>query len=342
MRIARNISKLSLFIAVVAVLTSINVHAQSSSANAAQGLQISPTRIEINKAERGKTYNISVKLVNVTASDLFYKPVVKDFGAANETGSPRLFIDTKMPRTASIKSWLSVIPDFTLKSRESKTINASITVPVDAEPGGHYGALLFSGTAPELNTTGVGLAASNGPLILVSVGSDKDIVEKAELASFYAAGKSDGKASFLFENGPISFITRIKNTGNVHVKPNGAITLRDMFGNTVASISINKDMKDNVLPKSIRRFDQAKYGKSWMFGLYTADLALAYGSQGQAITSTISFWVIPYKIILATLFVLATIFYILSRLIKVYNKRIIEQSKNETKKSEQKNKSSGK
>jgi hypothetical protein len=102
-----------------------------------------------------------------------------------------------------------------------------------------------------------------------------------------------------------------------------------MFGGLVTTIAVNSD-QSNVLPNSIRRFD-SQFNKSWMIGRYTADLTLAYGTTGQAITNTISFWVIPYRLILVILLILVTVIYILRRMIKVYNKRIIEKAKNENK-----------
>lgn len=162
---------------------------------------------------------------------------------------------------------------------------------------------------------------------------DGAITEKASLASFYT--ELNGKQSPFFENSPIKFVTRIKNDGNVHVKPFGNIEIRDMFGNTVKTITVNPD-KSNILPQSIRRFE-SQFDKPWMIGVYTADLTLGYGTTGQAITNSIKFWVIPYKIILAVLLSIITIVYIFSRLIKVYNKRITEKVKNEIAK-ENKNK----
>lgn len=136
------------------------------------------------------------------------------------------------------------------------------------------------------------------------------------------------KVSF-FENGPITFVTRIKNEGNIHVKPSGDIEIRDMFGNLSATLPINKqEPKSNVLPDSTRRFE-TQFNKSWMIGRYTANLTLGYGTGGQAITNTISFWVIPYKLILISLLVLATVVFVLKRMIKVYNKRVIAKYKNE-------------
>jgi hypothetical protein len=313
-------------IALLAVsgITYFTVSAQSSSGNASQGIQISPTIYELN-AERGKTYEIKLNVMNVTVSDLLYTVSVEDFTSSDETGSPHIIIDSDLPETASIKTWVSVIPEFELKTRESSDISASITIPNNAEPGGHYGVLRFSGTAPDIKSTGVGLSASAGVLILIRV--DGDITELASLASFYTA-KNDNQ-SFFFEEGPIDIVTRLKNEGNVHVKPSGTVEVRDMFGGLSASFPINQQVpKSNILPDSIRRFD-VTMDNQWMFGKYTADLILGYGTTGQAITNTISFWVIPYKLILAAVAVLVTLVYVFKRMIKAYNKRITEKVKNE-------------
>lgn len=307
------------------------VKAESISANAAQGIEISPALVELN-ATKGNTYNIVLNVKNITASALVYTSSIDDFVAADESGSPKIILDSQLPKAVSIKTWTNMIPQFTLQPRQNEIITAQIIVPDDAEPGGHYGVLRFSGSAPIIQDSGVSLSTSAGVLVLIKV--DGEITEKASLASFYSA--QNNKQSFFFENGPIDFVTRIQNEGNIHIKPVGSIELHDMFGGLVSTLPVNDD-KSNVLPSSIRRFD-LQYNKDWMFGRYTADLTLGYGTTGQAITSTISFWVIPYRIILVGLFVLVTIIFILIRLIKVYNKHIIEKSKNETKTKEQKHK----
>ena len=312
---------------ILSVITTNYVGAQAANANAAQGLQISPALVELNAA-RGKTYNINLNILNVTTSDLTYNSSVEDFNSADETGSPHFILDSKLPVTASIKSWVSTVPEFMLAGRKSKAITAQVVIPSDAEPGGHYGVLRFSGRAPDIKISGVGLSASAGVLILIRV--EGAITEKASLASFYTSPTQKGKQSSFFENSPISFVVRVQNEGNIHVKPVGNIEVRDMFGGLVSNLSVNKD-KSNVLPSSIRRFDEAKLDKSWMIGLYTANLTMGYGTTGQALTNTITFWVVPYKIILVVLLVLVTVIFIFKRLIKVYNKRIIEKAKNENK-----------
>jgi hypothetical protein len=325
MRLSKGIigsALLSLFMAIIGPLALV-AHA----ADTAQGVQVSPAKVELNTT-RGKTYTINLKAMNVTGGDLTYSTSVEDFTSADETGTPKIIENGNLPDTASIKTWVSIESGFTLGSHKEKNVDAIVTVPNNAEAGGHYGVVRFSGSTPNINTTGVGVTASAGVLFLIKV--DGAITEKANLASFFTAN-NDGKQNSFFENGPINFAVRIQNVGNIHVKPTGNIEIKDMFGNIAGTITVNGTTPpSNVLPNSIRRFD-VKWDKSWMFGLYTANLALGYGTTGQAITNTITFWVIPYKIILAALLILVTIIFILKQLIKAYNKRIAERVRNEIK-----------
>ena len=330
MRLTKILPVFIVFTLLATVMFIFPVNAES--ANAAQGIEISPASVELNAA-RGQTYDINLKITNVTASSLVYSTSVNDFSSADETGAPSISFDSVLPKTASITTWVQTIPEFELKSHEQRTVTVKIVVPNNAEPGGHYGVVSFSGKAPSLESTGVGLNASAGALILIRV--DGDIVEKASLSSFYSA--QDNKQNWFFEYSPITFVTRIKNEGNIHVKPVGNVEIHDMFGNIVKTLEVG-DVKSSVLPSSIRRFD-AQYDGSWMFGKYTANLMIGYGTTGQAITSTIDFWVIPYKLILAVIFIAATVIYVLRRLISVYNKRIIEKAKNEIKNKNKKHES---
>ncbi len=263
-----------------------------------------------------------MNVTNVTLTKLVYSTSVNDFKAKDETGTPQILLDSTLPPTASIVSWVSTDSQFTLDSHQSKKVTAQIMVPINAEAGGHYGVLRFSGHAPDLSGTGVGLSASAGALILIRVAGD--ITESANLASFYTA--NNGNQTSFFETPPIDFVTRIKNDGNIHVKPTGQVAVTDMFGNLVTTVPVNAS-ESNVLPNSIRRFDDT-YNSNWMIGMYTANLTLSYGTHGKAITNTITFWVIPYKLLLVCLLVLATLVFIASRLIKVYNRHIIAKAKN--------------
>lgn len=298
------------------------IHAQSaqnqtSGITATEGMQISPARVELN-AEPGKTYTVPLKVTNVTSSNLTFTYVVNDFGQKNETGTPNIMLDD-VPRSASIKQWVQPISTFNLKPGEEIAFDATLKVPADAEPGGHYGIVRFSGNEPNVSGNGVGLSASAGTIFLVRVAGD--IKEQVNLITFSGA-KGDSFSNF-FESGPVTLVTRFKNTGNVHVKPTGHIEVRDIFGNVAGTLDVNKDL-GNVLPGSVRRFESTLKDKP-LFGPYTAHLSIGYGTAGQAITEDFTFWVIPYKPILLGLLSIVTLFFVIRLLVKRYNRYIISQ-----------------
>ncbi|MEO6109716.1 MAG: hypothetical protein ABIP50_01755 [Candidatus Saccharimonadales bacterium] len=312
-------------IGLVAIVPSSITYAEE---NSGSGLEISPALVELN-AVKGNIYTVNLSVTNVTNNNLVFNSFVNDFGSKDETGTPNVILDNTVTPT-SIKTWVSNIPDFNLKAHEKKKLTATITVPSNAAPGGHYGVIRFSGHNDSAASSNVDLTASAGTLILLKV--DGPVIEKVNLISFDAT--KNGKAGASFETGPITFVTRFENVGTVHVKPTGQIEVKDFFGNQVANLPIN-DAGGNVLPSSIRRFE-ATFDKSWMFGQYSAQISIGYGTRGGAIVESISFWVIPYKILLIGLILLITVIYILRGLIKRYNRYIIKNSHNGKKKNHKK------
>lgn len=298
------------------------VHAQSTDAK--NGLEISPVLVELN-GEPGKSYTIDIKVRNVTQSNLYFSTSVDDFGAKDETGTPSILLEEGgEPLATSMKTWVDTIPSFNLRAGVDRAVPATVRIPNNAEPGGHYGVVRFSGHENASDEGNVGLVASAGTLVLVRVAGD--INESLELTSFEAT--KDSKAGIAFESGPITFISRFTNTGSVHVKPIGQIEIKDGLGNSVAVLPIN-EAKGNVLPDSTRRFEST-LNQAWLFGKYTADISIAYGTSGQAIVRTIEFWVIPWKLVFVVLLVVVTLAYVLRTLIGRYNSYIIRKDRART------------
>jgi hypothetical protein len=140
---------------------------------------------------------------------------------------------------------------------------------------------------------------------------------------------SDGKTGSLFEATPLTSVERLKNDGNIFEKPVGQVTITDMFNKKVAVLSVNPQ-PNNVLPQSIRRFEQqldsSVIGKKMMFGYYKATLNVTYGANKKSITSSTSFWVIPYRLIAVAILVLIGGFITLRIFIRRYNRHIISQA----------------
>jgi hypothetical protein len=296
-------------------------------AEAGQAFSISPPIIEL-KADPGQSVTTSIRFTNISSGELLIKMQFNDFGAKDEAGDPNIIFDDAQTGAFTLKNWITSPAPFKIASKETKTLTFPITVPKDAEPGGHYAVIRFTGSAPDIEESGVALSASIGSLVLLEVSGN--IKERATLSDFYSAEKST-KTGF-FEGAPVSFTERINNTGNVHIKPTGTVDVYDMFGRKVSSVRVNGDPTDpknqpkSALPQSIRRFEQA-IPDQWMFGQYTAKLHLSYGQGQKALDQSITFWVIPYRLMLGVLAGLVAAFFLLRLGLQRYNAFIIKQAR---------------
>ena len=266
--------------------------------NSKAGLAISPPTFELSanpgdKLQRSiKVDNLSDKATNITVEH-------RNFTALGEEGQAVL---TPEDTPHSLASWIKASPaEATIPAKESRIFDFTIEVPANAEPGGHFGSIVFKTTAPPEKTSGgVAVGQEIGSLILLKIAGNAQ--EKAEIASFKSSAD-------LWEYGPVAFEARIKNSGNVHLKPVVTMTITDMFGRKVATIPVDSR---NVLPGSIRKLD-AKWNERALFGRYTATLSVAYGDKKQIITSTTNFVVIPYRVIMGSAVAIAVIGYFLYR-----------------------------
>ncbi len=288
----------------------------SAQQGAGQGLEISPPLVDI-KADPGQVIKTQLKVRNVTKETLVVEAEYNDFVASGEDGSPKILLKDEEQSPYSIKDWLSTIPTATLAPRQQQTFDVTITVPKDASPGGHYGVVRYTGTPADAQGSGVSLSASIGTLMLVRVSGD--VQESAKITELFSS--RDGKKRTLFEYGPIGIVTKIENTGNVHIKPKGTIRVSNMFGKTVQDSQLNSS-GGNVLPKSTRKFSQ-QLNKKLLFGKYKIQADVTYGEENKIISQTASFWVIPYKLVAISLALLALLIFLVTR----YNKFIVKRSK---------------
>jgi hypothetical protein len=285
-----------------------------------QGLEISPPVIELT-ANPGQTVTTNIGVRNVTAGVLFATADVNDFGAgSDENGNPKILLDESGETRYSLRYWVQPLPSLTLAPQELQNTQVKIVVPANAEPGGHYGVVRFTATAPSMHGTGVALSASVGALVLLRVNGA--ITENLSVVQF-GATQNEKFASF-FEHGPLTFVVRLQNNGNVHEDPQGSISITGTFGEKVASVAVNT-IGGNVLPASIRRFESTMSNKQ-LFGHYTAHLDLTYAGSKTVIAAA-SFWVIPWKLLLLILVGLIVAGYLLKISIRKYNEHIINMAR---------------
>jgi hypothetical protein len=310
--------------------TSSIVAAQTTASTPGSGsaLEIAPP-VLILKADPGQTINTQINLRDISLTKQIVASQVDDFGADGEAGLPKINIDNSTPGPYSIIKWISPPAELTLDSKQIKTLPLTIHVPINASPGGYYGVVRFTATAPELKGTGVALAPSLGALIFIRVNGDAK--ESMSVAGFVATNPGETKSAWLFEQTPVNFDIRLQNTGNVFEQPAGVISITDMFGKKVADVNVNEP-PGYVLPHSIRKFSQVlnegQLGDRWLFGKYTATLKLTYGAKSQTLNETMTFWVIPWRLILVIIVVLIAVIIALIFGIKRYNQSVVKRAQN--------------
>lgn len=260
------------------------------------GLSISPLTFELT-ANPGDVLTNIVKIYNPTQNTISVKVEAEDFKTVGETGQV-IVTSPEEESGYSLRKWIRVEPEtFTLEPDEQKFVNFIIEVPENAEPGGKYGSILASitGVMGE-GATGAAIVQRVGVLLLLTVSGQ--VKEDLQIKEFSAP-------SFL-EYGPAPFLIRFENTGTVHVRPRGFVSIVNWRGKKVIDIEFSQL---NVIPGAIRKIE-VKWNEKWLFGKYTATLVGSYGTANIPLNpSVLNFWVIPWKIAGGTFLALLLIFF---------------------------------
>lgn len=309
--------------------TTTNTSTLTGTGNA---LKVSPVRTDLT-INPGETKTIDVYVQNITNAEIKLHTIVNDFVAGkDESGTPNIILDEKKSAPLrSFKKYVTPIGDFSVKPNEQHNVKVVIAIPKDADAGGYYGAVRFEPASSDTNQN-LSLSASVGSLVLVTVPGD--LKEQANIASLDTR-KVDPKTNkelpgSFFTNGKNLFgAVRIENTGNIQVQPFGKVLLKKS-GKTLASYEINNTSpRGNVLPDSIRKFEFDISKNVGAFGKYTLEANLGYGSKGELLTATKTFYVVPVPVMiiigLVLLIILFAIF-VLPRMIRSYNRRVVQKA----------------
>lgn len=287
-------------------------------------LQISPLPIELTtkpgtstssdlrvRNAGSQTERLQVRLLKVTEDD---------------NGGVHL---TQPGKTDDWANWVSFSRKvFDAPPNQWQTINMTVNVPKSAAFGYYFAVeyMRANENVPQPGKT----AAQGAVATFILLNADAPGSSRAaQVVSFTADRKS-------YEFLSATFTVKIRSTGNVHVAPHGNIFI-SRGGKQVGSIDINS-AQGNILPNSSRFFSSSwndgfpvyvtkmsngqpvigKDGKAvqtlkWdfshanrlRFGHYTAHLVMIYdnGQRDVPVEATVSFWVIPWRLVGAFLIV---------------------------------------
>lgn len=297
----------------------------------AEALTLVPPSLEYSTA-KGQTIESRVKLLNNENRTLTLTPSTANFGAKDESGEPDFAFDVP---SADLASWIQIDKTpVTVEPGETKEFNFKIAVPADAEPGGHYAGIFFASGGSASSGGQIGIQSKLGSLIILTV--DGAIREQGAISSITL----DGKATV--SRPPVDFNIRVKNSGNVHFKPKGKVTILNMFGGEVDTLTLPQDR--NVLPGQTRLFEVSwvkkatKATKSNFFkevgaefsnfalGTYTAKIEATYGQTDKTMLGSVKFTVIPWRALSVIALILIIVIVGFTTGMKSYNRMVIRKA----------------
>jgi hypothetical protein len=275
-----------------------------------------PIRLTV---EPGKTVTTDLRVKNSGRQPERIKVGLMKFGASGDLGRP----DIKDREAGDdYFDWVKFGPQV-FDAPPDQWMNVKMTIAVPKTAGlGYYYAVTFTRATNPTSKNKTAVIGSTATLVLLDVGSG-NAKRALELTSLSVDRK-------MYEFLPARFELKVHNSGNVHVVPSGSIFI-SRGGKKVATLDVNA-AQGNILPNSNRVFSLEwndgfplyretlvdekpafdKQGKplrtlQWdfskaaklRFGHYAAKLVLTYndGTRDVPLEGTLSFWVIPWRLL---------------------------------------------
>ena len=248
------------------------------------------------RGDPGEAIQTQVRVRNNTGNPISVETIVEDF-IIGEDGKTPIPVVAETNSLWSLAQWITLAnPRNIVPAHDSVTIPVIIQIPQDAKPGGRYAMIMHqpveSGAAAQTGEVAGRAAVSPRVGTLVYFRVNGDVTQNAAIRNINIPG--------LNEFGPVPISYEIENLSDIHIQPKTTITVRNMLGQTVEQFEVDSR---NIFPYTTRGFE-AEWDRVWGFGRYTAEFAASYGDHGKVAMAQYSFWLIPYTLIMAVLFIL--------------------------------------
>lgn len=288
---------------------------------------VSPAIIDI-QLDPGQSTTYEIKLYNETKEDVFINGSIEKFIPKGERGEAQV-----VPFDIADKAvnWLKLPNNsIVLKPGEEISVPVIVEVPTTADVGGYYLAVMWeSSSGPKTEKSHQTLISSRiGVLMLLEVKGDFN--RNLEIVDFNLVENKK-----FYSNSALDFFLKLRNTGSVHLRPEGSIIIKDFLGRTTDVLSVNFE-KGAILPNTTRVFSIGWKNQddklniisgftnqftNFAFGRFSAKAIIDYDTDKTLESNNIYFWIIPWPLILIILFVLIIIF-LIARKIKNKKKNI--------------------
>jgi hypothetical protein len=302
---------------------------QVLAAGPAISLTTSPVSLDLH-IQPGTSDTQTLQFKNNSSIALPITMQVKIFGAYGLSGQAAI----TNPQSGNLSTtWVKLSPaSFIAQPNVWTTVTMTINLPKSASLGYYY-AVIFKPTLPTQTSAANSTTIKGSNAILVLVDSNSANEQRQVQVTDFSATKH------VYQYLPIHFNITLHNAGNIFLAPSGDIFISrhsDMT-DTIATIPFNQG-GGNVLPNSNRDFmanwadgfpvyvqkqldgqpltnakGQPEQQLVWnfskanqfRFGKYYAQLAMTYnnGITNKLVISQISFWVVPWGLLLGGLII---------------------------------------
>ncbi len=297
------------------------LHASAETAGPVDGLNLTTSPLPVSlSGVPGSTLTTDLRIKNNNPLTEKLKVTLMKFSAYGEEGKPAI---ADREEGDTYFDWVKFTPSvFDAPPNEWKSIKMTITLPKTAAFGYYYAAAFSRATIQTPASRQNVILGSTAVLVLVEakVGN----VKREAAISQFTATKS------MYEFLPAKFTVKLRNTGNIHMVPSGAVIIKQ-GKKQIASLKVNSG-QGNILPGTNRivttewndgypfykeketngkvvldEKGQIQYKLDWdlskiqklRIGRYTAQLFMVYddGTRDVPLEATVSFWVIPWRLL---------------------------------------------
>lgn len=312
--------------------------------------------------------------LNLTITPSFFEYSLN--GAKKISDRLRLRNNSTMPINLKISvNQLSALENGELDINSSNRDNSISWIKIQnqevAAPPREWIDIPFVIDIPDYAAHGYYLAISISGEQINSMGNSVDLTGMAIAPVLINIKKENSKSSaellefktnnFINEYLPIEFLTKIKNTGNLHIRPRGNIFISGQGNKDLAIIEVNEEA-GAILPGGGREFKNFwndgfiayevveedgeiiadKNGKpqkrlrinwnkltNFRFGPYTANVFLVFddGKKDITLEGTTTFWVVPYTLIIILIIISVSSVLLIRFAMKQHDKKVIEKYK---------------
>ena len=295
----------------------INNYARASENGFA--VQVTPSPL-IATLKPGQISALELRINNTGSAKESYKMELRSFSVDADSGK----VDLGNEEPKEVTRFVSFEqPTFSLEP--GQWINQRITVntPIDAGFSYSFAVMVLRDKMQVSETRGATIQGSVAVFALLNV-DRPDAVRKLDIVEFSSAKK-------VYEYLPSTLTLKIKNTGNTIVAPKGNIFISRKYSDTthIDLLQVNASA-GNIIPGRTRMlpvewsngfpvhttkdgvsrlsWDMSKLSKL-RIGKYSAKAIVIYddGTRDVPVEAVVSFWVIPWKLILGTFVVLALV-----------------------------------